>query len=136
MASRLVSSVRTMGTARGCSIKYFCTFFLGSRTSTARTMRPLLENSLATSSTMDASSSQYLHHVVQNSNRTILPLMDALLYWSPVVVLARKRGAGWPVSSAAKARRHSSATKIGNERRRAGNRAGTGREVNMGYQTL
>src|SRR5450755_95320 len=55
------------------------------------------------SSTSEASSSQYLHQVVQNSKRTILPLIESLLNCSPVVVLARKRGAGWPVSSAARA---------------------------------
>src|SRR5271157_1590860 len=61
------------------------------------------------SSTISASCSQYLHQVVQNSNRTTLPLMDSLLNGSPVVVLARKRGAGWPVSSPAKAGTTSSA---------------------------
>src|SRR5207245_1712510 len=55
------------------------------------------------SSTREASSSQYLHQVVQNSNRTTLPSLEALLNCSPVVVLALKRGAGWLVSSAVRA---------------------------------
>src|ERR1700720_894880 len=94
IAARLVSLVRTMGTDRGCSTRYFFTFWSGSRTSTASTINPLPENSLATLSTISASSSQYLHQVVQNSNRTTFPLIDSLLNCSPVVVLARKRGAG------------------------------------------
>ena len=56
-------------------------------------------NSCAMSSTSSASSSQYLHQVVQNSNRTTLPFTDSLLNCSPLMVFARKRGAGSPVSS-------------------------------------
>src|ERR1022692_3576272 len=70
------------------------------------------------SSTSEASFSQYLHQVVQNSNRTTLPLTDALLNWSPAVVLARKRGAGCPVSSPAKAQRAISASAMGTRLRR------------------
>src|SRR5712691_5184060 len=92
MAARLVSLVSTIGTVRGCSTR-----------STARTIKPFPLNSLARSSTSEASSSQYLHQVVQNSKRTTLPLMESLLNCSPVVVLARKGGAGSPVSSPARA---------------------------------
>src|SRR5579864_8768980 len=103
MAARLVSLVSTIGTDRGWSAKYFLTRWSGSRTSTARTIRSLFLNSPAMLSTIAASPSQYLHQVVQNSNSTTLPLIDSLLNCSPVVVLARKRGAGQPVSSPAKA---------------------------------
>src|SRR5438270_6678338 len=64
-------------------------------------MRSLSLNSRAMLSTVAASSSQYLHQVVQNSNSTTLPFTDSLLNCAPLVVLARKRGAGWPVSSPA-----------------------------------
>src|SRR5216684_8266052 len=129
MAARLVSLVSTTGTDRGCSTKYFLTFGSGSRTSTASTIRPLSENSFAMSSTSSASRSQYLHQVVQNSKRTTLPLTEALLNCSPVVVLARKRGAGCPVSSAAKARRAASVSAVITTRRRTTDGPAMGRNI-------
>src|ERR1022692_2016408 len=57
MAAWLVSLVSTMGTDREWSTRYFFTFWSGSRTSTASTIRPLSENSLAMSSTSSASPS-------------------------------------------------------------------------------
>src|SRR5712675_2293109 len=81
------------------------------------------------SSTSSASASQYWHQVVQNSNRTTLPFTDALLNCSPVVVLARKRGAAWPVSSAAKARRAPSASAVVTTRRRTNDGAAMGRNI-------
>src|SRR5258708_22228585 len=81
------------------------------------------------SSTSNASCSQYLHHVVQNSKRTTLPLIDALLNWSPAVVLARNRGAGCPVSSLAKAHAAAIARASGNRRRISEDLTSMGRNI-------
>src|SRR5213594_4157151 len=79
---------------RGCCSRYFLTVFLDSPTSMARRMRPLTASSWPILSTKAASSAQKPHQVVQNSRRTTLPLMFSLLNFSPVVVVALKRGAG------------------------------------------
>src|SRR5437762_7628115 len=94
MAARLVSSIMTILQSRGCCSRYFLTFFLDSPTSMARRISPLGASSLPTLSTKAASSAQKPHQVVQNSSRTTLPLMDSLLNFSPVVVVAEKCGAG------------------------------------------
>src|SRR3954466_9737705 len=94
MAARFVFSVSTMRVLRGCSSIYFFTVFLPSPTLTARMINPLLPNSSFSRSTNGRSLSQYVHHVVQNSSSTTLPLMDWLLNFSPLVVVALKRGAG------------------------------------------
>src|SRR5438477_4543440 len=94
MAARLVSSIMTILQLRGCCSRYFLTVFLDSPTSMARRIRPLLASSWPILSTKAASSAQKPHQVVQNSRRTTLPLMFSLLNFSPVVVVALKRGAG------------------------------------------
>src|SRR4030088_2051259 len=94
MAARLVSSIMTILQLRGCCSRYFLTVFLDSPTSMARRMRPLSASSWPILSTKVASSAQKPHQVVQNSRRTTLPLMDSLVNFSPVVVVALKRGAG------------------------------------------
>src|SRR6266446_2917808 len=110
-------------------MRYCFTFLSDSRTSTASTIKPLSENSLAMSSTSSASASQYWHQVVQNSNSTTFPFTEALLNWSPAVVLARKRGAGWPVSSAATAQIVISVSATGTKRRRVSSGAAMGRNI-------
>src|SRR6266446_1601838 len=94
MAARLVSSIMTILQLRGCCSRYFLTVFLDSPTSIARRMRPLSASSWPILSTKAASSAQKPHQVVQNSRRTTLPLMVSLVNFSPVVVVALKRGAG------------------------------------------
>src|SRR5579862_6200146 len=94
MAARLVSSMSTILDVRGCSSRYFFTVFFDSPTLMARTIKPLSPNSWFSLSTMEASCTQYWHQVVQKSRRTTLPLMEVLLNFSPVVVVALKRGAG------------------------------------------
>src|ERR1700731_3369375 len=94
MAARLVSSVRTTLTLRGCRSRYFFTVFLDSPTLTASTRRSLPANSWLILSTKGASTAQKEHQVVQNSRRTTLPLMETLENFSPSVVVALKRGAG------------------------------------------
>src|SRR5256712_4889506 len=94
MAARLVFSMRTILQSRGCWSRYFLTVFLDSPTSMARRTRPLGESSRPILSTKAASSAQKPHQVVQNSRRTTLPLMESLVNFSPVVVMALKRGAG------------------------------------------
>src|SRR5713226_1825352 len=94
MAARLVSSIMTSLQLRGCCSRYFLTVFLDSPTSMARRMSPLPASSWPILSTKAASSAQKPHQVVQNSRRTTLPLMESLVNFSPVVVVALKRGAG------------------------------------------
>src|SRR5229473_8232415 len=94
MAARLVSSIMTILQLRGCSSRYFLTVFLDSPTLMARRISPLPASSWPILSTKAASSAQKLHQVVQNSSRTTLPLMESLVNFSPVVVVALKRGAG------------------------------------------
>src|SRR5215467_14318985 len=94
MAARLVSSIITILQSRGCCSRYFLTVFLDSPTSIARRIRPLGASSLPILSTKAASSAQKLHQVVQNSKSATLPLIDALVNFSPVVVVAEKWGAG------------------------------------------
>src|SRR5258708_8888317 len=94
MAARLVSAIMTILQLRGCCSRYFLTVFLDSPTSMARRMRPLLASSRPILSTKAASSAQKPHQVVQNSRRTTLPLMESLVNFSPVVVMALKCGAG------------------------------------------
>src|SRR5437588_7052686 len=94
MAARLVSSIMTILQLRGCCSRYFLTVFLDSPTSMARRIKPLPARSWPILSTKAASSAQKPHQVVQNSRRTTLPLMVSLLNFSPVVVVALKRGAG------------------------------------------
>src|SRR6266849_7497968 len=94
MAARLVSSIMTILQLRGCSSRYFLTVFLDSPTLMARRISPLSASSWPILSTKAASSAQKPHQVVQNSRRTTLPLMDSLVNFSPVVVVALKRGAG------------------------------------------
>src|SRR5712691_4952332 len=94
MAARLVSSIMTSLQLRGCCSRYFLTVFLDSPTLMARRMRPLPASSWPILSTKEASSAQKPHQVVQNSRRTTLPLMVSLVNFSPVVVVALKRGAG------------------------------------------
>src|SRR5216683_767177 len=94
MAVRLVCSIMTILQLRGCCSRYFLTVFLASPTSMARRMRPLSASSWPILSTKAASSAQKPHQVVQNSRRTTLPLMVSLVNFSPVVVVALKRGAG------------------------------------------
>src|SRR5216683_6321687 len=94
MAARLVSSIMTSLQLRGCCSRYFLTVFLDSPTLMARRMRPLPASSWPILSTKAASSAQKPHQVVQNSRRTTLPLMVSLENFSPVVVVALKRGAG------------------------------------------
>src|SRR5712692_6420135 len=79
---------------RGCSSRYFLTVFLDSPTLMARRISPLSASSWLILSTKAASSAQKPHQVVQNSRRTTLPLMESLVNFSPVVVVALKRGAG------------------------------------------
>src|SRR5204862_2366908 len=94
MAARLVSSIITILQLRGCCSRYFLTVFLDSPTSMARRIKPLPARSWPILSTKAASSAQKPHQVVQYSRRTTLPLMVSLLNFSPVVVVALKRGAG------------------------------------------
>src|SRR5215831_9532769 len=94
MAARFVSSIITILQLRGCCSRYFLTVFLDSPTSMARRIKPLGESSLPILSTKAASSAQKPHQVVQNSKRTTLPLVDSLVNFSPVVVVAEKWGAG------------------------------------------
>src|SRR5438132_6812041 len=94
MAARLVSSIMTILHLRGCCSRYFLTVFLDSPTLMARRISPLLASSWPILSTKAASSAQKPHQVVQNSRRTTLPLIVSLLNFSPVVVMALKRGAG------------------------------------------
>src|SRR5438270_9294439 len=94
MAARLVSSIMTSLQLRGCCSRYFLTVFLDSPTSMARRIRPLPASSWPILSTKAASSAQKPHQVVQNSRSTTLPLMESLVNFSPVVVVALKRGAG------------------------------------------
>src|SRR5258708_3183607 len=94
MAARLVSSIMTILQLRGCCSRYFLTVFLDSPTLMARRTRPLPASSWPILSTKAASSAQKPHQVVQNSRRTTLPLMESLENFSPVVVMALKRGAG------------------------------------------
>src|SRR2546430_3368006 len=94
MAARLVSSIMTSLQLRGCCSRYFLTVFLDSPTSMARRISPLPASSWPILSTKAASSAQKPHQVVQNSRRTTLPLMESLVNFSPVVVVALKRGAG------------------------------------------
>src|SRR5260370_86296 len=105
MAARLVSSIMTSLQLRGCRSRYFLTVFLDSPTLMARRMRPLPASSWPILSTKAASSAQKPHQVVQNSRRTTLPLMDSLVNFSPVVVVALKRGAGSLSLGAASAQR-------------------------------
>src|SRR5712692_275617 len=105
MAARLVSSIMTSLQLRGCRSRYFLTVFLDSPTLMARRRRPLGASSWPILSTKAASSAQKPHQVVQNSMRTTLPLMDALVNFSPVVVVALKREAGSLSLEAAKAQR-------------------------------
>src|SRR5258708_39884761 len=60
----------------------------------ARRTRPVPASSWAILSTKAATSAQKPHQVVENSRRTTLPLMVSLVNFSPVVVMALKRGAG------------------------------------------
>src|SRR5216684_8997975 len=108
MAARLVSSVRTTLQLRGCRPRYFFTVFLDSPTLTARITRSLPANSRLILSTKAASSAQKPHQVVQNSRRTTLPLMESFVNFSPVVVVALKRGAGSLSLEAAKTQRAAS----------------------------
>src|SRR6266853_1778628 len=94
MAARLVSSIMTILQLRGCCSRYFLTDFLDSPTLMARRMRPFAASSWPILSTKAASSAQKPHQVVQNSRRTTLPLMESLVNFSPVVVMALKWGAG------------------------------------------
>src|SRR5882672_1796027 len=94
MAARLVSSIMTILQLRGCCSRYFLTVFLDSPTSMARRMRPLSASSWPILSTKAASSAQKPHQVVQNSSRTTFPLMESLVNFSPLVVVALNRGAG------------------------------------------
>src|SRR5260370_3361212 len=105
MAARLVSSIMTSLQLRGCRSRYFLTVFLDSPTLMARRRRPLGASSWPILSTKAASSAQNPHQVVQNSRRTTLPLMESLVNFSPVVVVALKRGAGSLSLEAAKAQR-------------------------------
>src|SRR5712691_2692327 len=122
MAARLVSSIMTILQLRGCCSRYFLTVFLDSPTSMARRMRPLSASSWPILSTKAASSAQKPHQVVQNSRRTTLPLMVSLVNFSPVVVMALKRGAGSLSLGAARAQREAksrvqeSVIRIGKER--------------------
>src|SRR5206468_11576913 len=93
-AARLVSSIMTILQLRGCCSRYFLTVFLDSPTLIARRRRPLPASSWPILSTKAASSAQKPHQVVQNSKRTTLPLMESLVNFSPVVVMALKCGAG------------------------------------------
>src|SRR5215472_15358197 len=94
MAARLVSSINTIFQSRGCCSRYFFTVFFDSPTSMARRMRPFGASSLPILSTKAASSAQKPHQVVQNSKSTTFPLMEALVNFSPEVVVAEKCGAG------------------------------------------
>src|SRR6266699_3603636 len=94
MAARLVSSIMTSLQLRGCCSRYFLTVFLDSPTLMARRISPLSASSWPILSTKAASSAQKPHQVVQNSRSTTLPFMDWLVNFSPVVVVALKRGAG------------------------------------------
>src|SRR5205807_3583088 len=94
MAARLVSSIMTILHLRGCCSRYFLTVFLDSPTLVARRISPLSASSWPILSTKAASSAQKPHQVVQNSRCTTLPLMESLVNFSPVVVVALKRGAG------------------------------------------
>src|SRR5712691_5602301 len=105
MAARLVSSIMTILQLRGCCSRYFLTVFLDSPTLTARRISPLSASSRPILSTKAASSAQKPHQVVQNSRSTTLPLMDSLVNFSPVVVVALKRGAGSLSLGAARAQR-------------------------------
>src|SRR6266568_1922591 len=93
MAARLVSSIMTILQLRGCCSRYFLTVFLDSPTLMASKMSPLSASSWPILSTKAASSAQKPHQVVQNSSRATLPLMESLVNFSPVVVVALKRGA-------------------------------------------
>jgi hypothetical protein len=75
-------------------VEIFLTVFLDSPTSMARRRSPLGARSWPILSTKAASLAQKPHQVVQNSSRTTFPWMEALLNFSPVVVVALKRGAG------------------------------------------
>src|SRR3979490_3007767 len=122
MAARLVSSIMTILQLRGCCSRYFLTIFLDSPTSIARRISPLTANSWPILSTKAASSAPKPHQVVQNSRRTTLPLMESLVNFSPVVVVALKRGAGslsfGPARAQIEARSkvQESVTRIGRER--------------------
>src|SRR2546425_9367197 len=122
MAARLVFSMRTILQSRGCWSRYFLTVFLDSPTSMARRTRPLGESSRPILSTKAASSAQKPHQVVQNSRRTTLPLMVSFVNFSPVVVMALKRGAGSLSLGPARAQREAkskvqeSVIRIGRER--------------------
>src|SRR6266478_595378 len=94
MAARLVFSIMTILQLRGCCSRYFLTVVLDSPTLMARRTRPFAASSWPILSTKAASSAQKPHQVVQNSRRTTLPLMESLENFSPVVVMALKRGAG------------------------------------------
>src|SRR5512146_879453 len=95
---------------RGCSARYFLTVFFDSPTSIASTTRPLLAYSWSRSSRIDSSLRQYGHHVAQNSSSTTLPLTDAFVKVSPVIVFAVNRGASSGRSEPAKAQMAMSAT--------------------------
>src|SRR5438132_510758 len=101
MATRFVSSVRTIWQDLGDSLRYCFTFFLGSATFTASTTRPFSLKSATMLSTESWSRRQYWHHVVQNCMRTVFPLVESFVYLSPSRVFAHQFGAASRVSIAA-----------------------------------
>src|SRR6266436_2040349 len=118
MAARLVSSMKTILQLRGCWSRYFLTVFLDSPTSMARRISPLVASSWPILSTKEASLAQKPHQVVQNSRRTTFPLMFSLVNFSPVVVMALKRGAGSLSLGPARAQREASIKKQESETRK------------------